>query len=131
MSPAAAREEDVAVTMTVEQFYSAYEACLKNPPQEGAGRVAVYCQEHNPYSTSSFSANVTAGGTARRGADPVTCAQNPPSSIAVEAVDLEAPDKAVATVLAVFGSSLAQKIPVVVVREKELWRVDAILCPAP
>jgi hypothetical protein len=123
--------EDVAVTKSVEQFYTSYETCLKNPPAEAVGKGSRYCQEQNPYTTTAFIKNLAEGGVARRGADPITCAQNPPSSTSVESVDFESPNRAVATVLAVFGSSLANKIPVVVIKVGEQWEVDAVTCPTP
>jgi hypothetical protein len=127
-TPTVSNTENVAIMRTVEQFYASYAACLKDPPRDALGRVGKYCQEHNPYITTAFTKNLLEFGTARRGADPVTCAQNPPSSVAAGAIDFEAQDRAIATVTAVFGSSLAQKIPVVVVKEKDKWGVDSVLC---
>lgn len=120
-----------SINAVVAQFYANYQSCLRNPPQEALGRVSTYCQANNPYTTEAFITNLASGATARRGTDPIVCSQNPPSSVAPDAIDFESPEQAVATVVAQYPGGFAQKIPVIMLKLGEDWRVDTVTCPRP
>lgn len=120
-----------AIKTLVTDFYAAYQTCLSKPPPQAVGKVSGYCQARTGLSTTALVENLRQGGTARRGADPVTCSQNPPASVTAGEIDYEAPDRAVATAITAYGAGFAQKIPVVVVKEAAGWRVDNVTCPRP
>lgn len=83
-SPRGGDEE--AVTKIIHNFYSAYEDCMKNPPQEAFGKVGEYCQLNTGFTSVNFKDNLEKGGTAKKGADPIVCAQNFPESIKADSV---------------------------------------------
>lgn len=118
-----------SITSLVELFYRKYTNCLASPSAQARGSVSSYCQADTGTTSEAFVENLTAQGSTRRGIDPVTCSQNPPASTAVEAVDYEAPDRAVTTTVMVFSTGFAQKVPVIVVKENNTWKVDTITCP--
>lgn len=73
-----------AVILVTQAFYDEYMDCMTNPPAEAAGQVGNWCSSNNSNATSSFPANLAAGGIAEAGADPIVCAQSFPMSYKVE-----------------------------------------------
>lgn len=73
-----------AVILVTQAFYDEYMECMTNPPAEAAGQVGNWCASNNSNATSSFPANLAAGGIAEAGADPIVCAQSFPMSYKVE-----------------------------------------------
>jgi hypothetical protein len=73
-----------AVILVTQAFYDEYMECMTNPPTEAIGQVGDWCSSNNSNATSSFPANLAAGGIAEAGADPIVCAQSFPMSYKVE-----------------------------------------------
>lgn len=119
------------IKAVIGKFYLAYGECLRTPPAAARGNVSVYCQSNTGVTTEQFPQNLREKGSIGSGIDPVTCAQNPPSSVSAETVDYEEPGRAVATAVALFGGGFAQKIPVLLLKENAAWRVDSVTCPRP
>lgn len=103
---------------------------MKNPPRQAAGKVSVYCQDNTGLATTTFAANLEKGGTAKAGADPIFCAQNPPESTAVEPNTQITTDKAVAYVTEKMGPTQI-KIRADLLKENGTWKIDNITCPLP
>lgn len=72
-----------AVILVTQAFYDEYMDCMTNPPTEAIGQVGNWCSSNNSNATSSFPANLAAGGIAEAGADPIVCAQSFPMSYEV------------------------------------------------
>jgi hypothetical protein len=119
-----------AITEVVNGYYSFYRSCMMDPPPQASGLVSQYCQENSGLTTAAFAANLAQGGTANAGADPVTCAQQPPQSVAVDQNVEIADDSATARLTESFGGSQLT-VTVQLVREGLSWRIDNIVCPAP
>lgn len=122
-------EDTKTIKQAISLFYTTYLDCLKTPPPQARGKVSLYCQEHTGQTTSSFMENLTAQGTARFGGDPITCSQNPPTEVSVDTIDFESRERGTATTIVQFGSGFAQKIPVLIVKESDSWKVDMVSCP--
>jgi len=73
-----------AVILVTQAFYDEYMDCMTNPPAAAEGQVGNWCSSNNSNATSSFPANLAAGGIAEAGADPIVCAQSFPMSYKVE-----------------------------------------------
>jgi hypothetical protein len=73
-----------AVILVTQAFYDEYMDCMTNPPAAAEGQVGNWCSSNNSNATSSFLANLAAGGIAEAGADPIVCAQSFPMSYKVE-----------------------------------------------
>lgn len=110
------------------KFYAAYQDCMKNPPAEAAGQVSVYCQSHNAFSTSEFVSNLKEGGIAEAGADPIGCAQNPPSNFLVSEASVKDDSTASVVVTEFFGGP---RLDILVLLKKigSDWKVDNVVCP--
>ena len=115
---------------TVSAFYKIYQDCLKNPPQEASGQVSVYCQDHTGLTTSDFAKNINAGGIAKLGADPISCAQALPQSFLVSNDKLNDKNTATALVKEFFGSQNLE-IRVNLKKINNIWKIDNIMCPRP
>ncbi len=113
----------------VSNYYAKYDSCMRNPPPQAQGRVGEYCQNNSGLTTTAFPGNLQKGGTAKAGADPVTCSQNPPGAIV--ATDIQISDnRAAASVRENFGPTEIN-IQVELLRENSVWKVDNITCPKP
>lgn len=122
--------DKTTVSEVTSNFYKDYDSCMKNPPAKAAGQVSEYCQNNTGLTTTTFAANLEKGGTAKAGADPIFCAQNPPENIAVNQ-DIQITDgKAVAFVNKKMGPTQI-KIQVNLLKENKDWKVDNIVCPLP
>jgi hypothetical protein len=119
-----------AVAKAVNDFYTSYDSCLKNPPAGSAGKVSEYCQNNTGLTTVAFAGNLEAGGTAKAGADPVFCAQDIPETMSVNTDMQITADKAIASVLEKFGTTQIN-IQVDLVNENGVWKIDNIICPLP
>lgn len=123
--------ETELVLARINEFYEAYQSCEASPPAAARGRVSTYCQANTGFTTETFTQNIKERGIAGRGADPITCSQNPPVSVAAESIDFEDPVRSVGTVVATYGGSFAQKISVVTVKEEDDWMIENVICPKP
>lgn len=122
--------DKTAVSQITDNFYKSYESCMKNPPAAAAGKVSVYCQDNTGLTTTNFATNLEKGGTAKAGADPIFCAQNPPESITVDSNTQITTDKAVAFVNGKMGPTQI-KIQADLLKENGAWKIDNITCPLP
>jgi hypothetical protein len=119
-----------AVATAVNNFYTSYVSCMRNPPAEAAGKVSEYCQNNTGLTTTAFAGNLEAGGTAKAGADPVFCAQDIPEAMSVNTDMYITADKATASLLEKFGTTQIN-IRVDLVNENGVWKIDNIICPLP
>lgn len=115
----------------VTAFYETYTNCLKNPPTAAKGKVSTYCQNNTGLTTSDFAANIAAGGTAKAGADPIVCAQNPPANIQVASSSAQKGTSVTVNVFESYGAGTKVTIPVTVRLENNQWRIANIVCPKP
>ncbi len=119
-----------AIAGIVDNFYKKYDSCMKNPPAEAKGRVGEYCQNNSGFTTANFAANLEKGGTAKAGADPIYCAQNPSENIIVNPDVQIRGDQATVSVNEKFGPN--QVTPrLELLKEAGEWKIDNIVCPAP
>lgn len=114
-----------------EDFYHVYENCMKNPPQEAIEHVSEYCQTNNPFGAESLVANLTSGGVANAGADPVFCAQNPPQSYSITGATPIENGQSTATVEETFGEGDPTIIKVATEEHDSTWKITNIICPTP
>jgi hypothetical protein len=122
--------DDRKITEVANGYYSFYRSCMMDPPPQASGQVSQYCQDNSGLTTASFAANLERGGTAKAGADPVTCSQDPPQSVAVDANVELADGAATAHVTESFGGTQVT-VNVQLVMDGGSWRIDNIVCPAP
>lgn len=106
-------------------LYDSYQECMINPPAEAVGQVSNYCQASNLFVSESFIKNITANPPP---VDPITCSQNPPTSIKVGVVN---PAQQTAEVIENFGQSIDTEIKVSLIEEGNSWKVTSITCPLP
>ena len=128
--PASPATDQAVVAKAVNNFYTSYDSCMKNPPAGSEGKVGEYCQNNTGLTTAAFAGNLEAGGTAKAGADPVFCAQDIPRTMSVNTAMQITADKAIASVLETFGATDIN-IQVVLVNENGIWKIDNIICPLP
>jgi hypothetical protein len=119
-----------AIADIVNRYYGFYRSCMTNPPPQASGQVASYCLANSGLTTAAFAANLELGGAAGAGADPVTCSQQPPESVAVDANIEVANGTATAHVLEAFGATQTT-VTVQLVMDGGSWMIDNIVCPAP
>lgn len=129
-SPATDQAAAEAVAKAVNDFYTSYDSCMKNPPAGSEGKVSEYCQNNTGLTTAAFAGNLEAGGTAKAGADPVFCAQDIPETMSVNTEVQITADKAIASVLEKLGTTQID-IQVDLVNENGVWKIDNIICPPP
>jgi len=120
-------EED-GMKAAVMGLFNGYKSCMENPPEEAIGQVGSYCQVHNSFASGSFVSNLEKGGTAAAGGDPITCSQNPPTSVKVGTIN---PSQETAEVIESFGGEIETKIKVTLIQKDSVWKVDNIICPIP
>ena len=121
-----------ALVSVTKAFYDEYMGCMTNPPAEAIGQVGNWCSNNNSNATSSFPANLEAGGVAEAGADPIVCAQSFPMSYKVrdDATYNSADKTGKAFVAEQFGSGeLVLTVLLSGINDKLL--VDNIVCPVP
>ena len=131
-SPPATSFSAEAVISVTQAFYDEYMNCMTNPPAEAIGQVGNWCSSNNSNATSSFPANLEAGGVAEAGADPIVCAQSFPMSYKVrdDATYNSAEKTGKAFVAEQFGSGeLVLTALLSGINDKLL--VDNIVCPVP
>lgn len=126
--PASPATDQAVVTEAVNNFYTSYDSCMKNPPAGSEGKVGEYCQNNTGLTTAAFAGNLETGGTAKAGADPVFCAQDIPETMSVNTDVQITGDKAIASVLEKFGITQIN-IQVDLVNENGVWKIDNIICP--
>ena len=114
-----------------ENFYHAYENCMKNPPPDATGQVSEYCQNNNPFGGESLFTNLAQGGVANAGADPVFCAQNLPKSYKITGATSIKNGESTATVEETFGVGNPTTIKVATEEHDGDWKVTNIVCPIP
>ena len=121
-----------AVILVTQAFYDEYVECMTNLPAEAAGQVGNWCSSNNSNATSSFPANLAAGGIAEAGADPIVCAQSFPISYKVEtdASYSNSEKSGTAFVTEEFGSGELVLTALLSGAGDELL-VDNIVCPVP
>jgi hypothetical protein len=121
-----------AVVIVTQAFYDEYMECMTNPPAEAIGQVGNWCSSNNSNATSSFPANLEAGGVAAAGADPIVCAQSFPMSYKVEdnATYLFAEKTGTAFVTEQFGSG-ELVLTALLNGAGDKLLVDNIVCPVP
>ena len=117
------------VIETAKNFYDFYDSCMKNPPKQAKDRVGEYCQQNSGLTTSDFAVNLEKGGTAKAGADPIICAQNPFQSFTIGSNVQIQDNKATVPVIELFGST--QLVSQVVLINSNGWKIDNIICPKP
>jgi hypothetical protein len=102
------------------------------PPTQAAGQVGNWCANNNSNASSTFSANLEAGGVAQAGADPIVCAQSFPMSFKVqEDATYSVPEKSgTAFVVEQFGSG-ELVLTVLLNGTSDKLLVDNIVCPVP
>jgi hypothetical protein len=125
-TPVASNNNSELLTI-VNNFYKEYQNCMANPPSQAEGSVSTWCQVNNSFATKDFAKNLTNGGVAKAGADPILCAQNPPQSITAELVSGPNTVKVVEQ----FGVGVNVNITVNLVTEKGQVKVNNITCPTP
>jgi len=118
------------VAKAVNNFYTSYDSCMKNPPAGSEGKVGEYCQNNTGLTTAAFAGNLEAGGAAKAGVDPVFCGQDIPETMSVNTDMQITADKAIASVLEKFGTTQIN-IQVDLVKENGVWKIDNIICPLP
>jgi hypothetical protein len=128
--PASPATDQAVVMEAVNNFYTSYDSCMKNPPAGSEGKVSEYCQNNTGLTTAAFAGNLEAGGTAKAGADPVFCAQDIPGTMSVNTDVQITAEKAIASVLEMFGT-MQINIQVDLVNENGVWKIDDIICPTP
>jgi len=109
------------------KFYQAYDSCMKQPPLEAEGRVAGYCQEHNPHASSELMENLAQGGVASEGVDSITCSQQPPSGYQV--TEAKQTDKTMRVRMTELFDTVSQTFQVTLVKEAAAWKIASITCP--
>lgn len=114
-----------------QNFYHAYESCVKNPPQEASGQVSEYCQKNNTFGAENLITNLTSGGVAAFGADPVFCAQNAPQSYSITGATPIENSQSTVTVEETFGEEEPVIIKVAAEEHDGKWKVTNIICPTP
>jgi hypothetical protein len=114
------------IKKTVNDFYTAYLECIKNPPPEAIRPFARYCEEQSEVITDEFHNTLKT----TRGQDPILCSNTVPTSVTYESVDFESPERANAILVTLFGG-FAKKIAVTVVRDNTRWRIDGVSCTLP
>lgn len=121
-----------AVVIVTKAFYDEYMDCMTNPPAEAIGQVGNWCASNNSNATSSFPANLIAGGVAEAGADPIVCAQSFPMSYKVkdDATYSTAAKTGTAFVSEQFGSG-ELVLTALLSGENDKLLVDNIVCPDP
>lgn len=102
-----------------------------HPPAAASGHVSTYCQAHTGYTSTDFEQNITAGGTAQAGADPIICAQNPPQTIQAISASPVSSGQTTVTVEESYGDGTKVTIPVTVRHVADTWKVATITCPRP
>lgn len=121
-----------AVISVTQAFYDEYMDCMTNPPAEAIGQVGNWCASNNSNATSSFPANLEAGGIAEAGADPIVCAQSFPMSYKVrdDATYNSAEKTGKAFVSEQFGSG-ELVLSALLSGANDKLLVDNIVCPVP
>jgi hypothetical protein len=113
-----------------QNFYTAYQNCLQNPPEQAIGQVSTYCQANTGFTTQNFVKNLETGGVAAAGADPILCAQNTPEKIEAQSMSEQTLLTARVNVNLIFGE-MTQTNKVDLINEDGVWKVDNIMCPQP
>jgi hypothetical protein len=119
-----------SVSEVINNFYISYGTCMGNPPDAAAGKISVYCQNNSGFTTAAFAANLEKGGTAKAGADPIYCSQNPPDGITINPDVKVAAEKATASITEKISTSKI-KIQIDLLNESGVWKIDNIACPLP
>lgn len=121
-----------AVILVTQAFYDEYMDCMTNPPAEAIGQVGNWCSSNNSNATSSFPANLEAGGVAEAGADPIVCAQSFPMSYKVkdDATYSDSEKTGKAFVAEQFGSG-ELVLTALLSGANDKLLVDNIVCPVP
>ena len=121
-----------AVILVTQAFYDEYMDCMTNPPAAAEGQVGNWCSSNNSNATSSFPANLAAGGIAEAGADPIVCAQSFPMSYKVEtdASYSNSEKSGTAFVTEEFGSG-ELVLTTLLSGAGDKLLVDNIVCPVP
>jgi hypothetical protein len=121
-----------AVILVTQAFYDEYMDCMTNPPAAAEGQVGNWCSSNNSNATSSFPANLAAGGIAEAGADPIVCAQSFPMSYKVEtdASYSNSEKRGTAFVTEEFGSG-ELVLTALLSGAGDKLLVDNIVCPVP
>ena len=120
------------VILVTQAFYDEYMDCMTNPPAEATGQVGNWCSSNNSNATSSFPANLEAGGIAEAGADPIVCAQSFPMSYKVkdDATYSTSEKTGTAFVVEQFGSG-ELVLTALLSGAGDKLLVDNIVCPVP
>lgn len=120
-----------AVILVTQAFYDEYMDCMTNPPAEAAGQVGNWCSSNNSNATSSFPANLAAGGIAEAGADPIVCAQSFPMSYEVrDDASYSSSDKEGKAFLSEQFGSGELVLTVLLSGAGDKLLVDNVVCPA-
>ena len=121
-----------AVISVTQAFYDEYMDCMTNPPAAAAGQVGNWCASNNSNASSSFPANLIAGGVAEAGADPIVCAQSFPMSYKVkdDATYSVSEKTGKAFVAEQFGSG-ELVLTALLSGANDKLLVDNIVCPVP
>lgn len=112
----------------VQNFYDAYEMCMKTPPPAAEGRVTQYCIQHNEFGFTSLVNNLDKRGTTAAGGDPIYCAQNPPQSIKAQNFLTDADNNTIVNLIESYGPG-EQRLQIKITLEDNKWKVSDVICP--
>ena len=115
----------------VQNYYDAFDTCMKNPPSEASGKVQVYCQDHNAFAGSKLASNLDS--EAKKGYIPVICAQEPPTEAKPKSSTISGETNASVLFTETFGMGNEIDITYELVQEGEgnAWKIENIICPRP